>query len=164
MFTVCAIALCMTEPGPDIVDLTALALCPGWFARDVAKLEELAELGMAHARPVTLELNMHAERDEAWWWPVGAGACFGLALLCRIDSAALAATVALAGWITLGYRLRIITLGLVGAAPLLAEFGAYNWLVTGSPMLPPTMYGCRVRRYMPKATIHRDRPIASPSN
>ena len=32
---------------------------------------------------------LSAERNSSPWWPIAAGACFGAALLCRLDSAAL---------------------------------------------------------------------------
>jgi hypothetical protein len=80
------------------------------------------------------------ERHEAWWWPAATGACFGLALLCRIDTAALVAVVALAGWIEQGWRLRTLLLGIAGAAPLLIAFATYNWTITGNPVLVPTAW------------------------
>ncbi len=88
---------------------------------------------------------LRAERDASWRWPLAAGACFGLALLCRIDSAALAGTAALAAWIEQGCRRRTLLLGIAGAAPLIAIFAGYNWLVTGNPLLPPTAWAGEIR-------------------
>ena len=83
---------------------------------------------------------LHAERDTSWWWPASAGACFGFALLCRIDSAALAGATVFAGWIEQRCRRRTLILGIGGAAPLAVVFAGYNWLVTGNPLLPPTAW------------------------
>jgi hypothetical protein len=83
---------------------------------------------------------LRAERNPLPWWPIAAGACFGAALLCRLDSAALAGTAILAGWIEQGCKRRTFLLGFVGAAPLLALFCIYNTLVTGSPLLIPTAW------------------------
>jgi len=87
---------------------------------------------------------LRAERDDAWWWPAGAGICFGLALLCRLDSAMLAGVAALAGWIEQGYRRRTLLLGIAGALPPLMAFAAYNALITGSPFMVPTAWAGNV--------------------
>lgn len=81
-----------------------------------------------------------SERDTAWRWPVATGACFGAALLFRVDSAALVGTAALAGWIEQGCRPRTLTLGIIGALPLLIVFAIYNALITGNPLLVPTAW------------------------
>ncbi len=83
---------------------------------------------------------LYAERDGSWRWPVAAGACFGFALLCRIDSAALAGTATLTSWIGQGCRRRTLLLGIAGAAPLIILFATYNWLVTGNPLELPTAW------------------------
>ncbi len=88
---------------------------------------------------------LYAERDGSWRWPVAAGACVGLALLCRIDSAALAGVAAFAAWIEQGCRRRTLLLGIAGVAPLIIVFAAYNWLVTGNPLLPPTAWAGQIR-------------------
>jgi Dolichyl-phosphate-mannose-protein mannosyltransferase len=87
---------------------------------------------------------LQSERDASWRWPVATGACFGAALLCRMDSAALVATAALAGWIEQGCRRRTLLLGILGAVPLLIVFGTYNELVTGNPLLVPTAWAGNV--------------------
>ena len=51
-----------SSPAQDIAAPPPPALAPGWSGRAVALLQELAELSMAHARAVTLELADHAER------------------------------------------------------------------------------------------------------
>lgn len=83
---------------------------------------------------------LRAERNSSAWWPIATGACFGAALLCRVDSAALAGTAMLAAWIEQGCKRRTFLLGLAGAAPLLALFFIYNTLVTGSPLVVPTAW------------------------
>jgi hypothetical protein len=88
---------------------------------------------------------LRAQRDTSWRWPFAAGACFGFALLCRIDSAALAGVTVFAGWIEQRCRRRTLILGILGAAPLAIVFAAYNWLVTGSPLLPPTAWAGEIR-------------------
>ena len=83
---------------------------------------------------------LRAERDTSWRWPVLAGVCFGFALLCRIDSAALVGATVFAGLIEQRCPHRTLILGVIGAAPLTIVFAAYNWLVTGNPLLPPTVW------------------------
>jgi hypothetical protein len=83
---------------------------------------------------------LRAQRVPSPWWPVAAGACFGAALLCRVDSAALVGIATLAAWIEQGCKRRTLLLGLTGAAPLLALFCIYNARVTGNPLLVPTAW------------------------
>jgi len=83
---------------------------------------------------------LRAGRSEAWWWPAGAGACVGLALLCRVDSGLLVAIAALAAWIEQGWRRRTLLLGIAGAAPPVLAFLLYNTIVTGNPMILPTVW------------------------
>lgn len=93
----------------------------------------------------TIVCLLRAEQDASWRWPFAAGACCGFALLCRIDSAALAGVAALAAWIEQGCRRRMLLLGIAGIAPLVAIFIGYNWLVTGNPLLPPTAWAGEIR-------------------
>ena len=44
-----------------------------------------------------------------------------------------------------GCRRRTLLLGIAGVAPLLIVFAAYNWLVTGNPLLPPTAWAGQIR-------------------
>ncbi len=83
---------------------------------------------------------LRAGRDDVWYWPVAAGAFVGFALLCRIDSGMLAATAAIAAWIEYGHRGRTLLLGLAGAAPPLVIFAGYNFIITGNPLLAPTIW------------------------
>ena len=87
---------------------------------------------------------LQSERDASWRWPAAAGACFGAALLCRVDSAALVGIAALAGWIEQGCRRRTLLFGIIGALPLLIAFGAYNELITGNALLVPTAWAGNV--------------------
>lgn len=87
---------------------------------------------------------LQSERDSSWRWPVTTGACFGAALLCRVDSAALVGVAMLAGWIEQGCRRRTLLLGILGTLPLLIVFGIYNELVTGNPLLVPTAWAGNV--------------------
>jgi hypothetical protein len=83
---------------------------------------------------------LQAGRSDSWWWPGATGAFFGLALLCRIDSAALVAVAAFAGWIEQGCRRRTLLIGIAGALPFVAIFAGYNWLITGNPLEVPTAW------------------------
>jgi hypothetical protein len=83
---------------------------------------------------------LRAEHDGSWRWPVATGVCFGLALLCRIDSAAMVGIAALAAWLEQGRRGRTLALGVIGAAPLILALLAYDWLVTGDPLELPTAW------------------------
>jgi hypothetical protein len=87
---------------------------------------------------------LQAERDVSWRWPVATGVCFGLALLCRIDSAAMVGAAAFAAWIEQGRRGRTLLLGIVGTAPLILVLLAYDWLVTGNPLEPPTAWAGQI--------------------
>lgn len=87
---------------------------------------------------------LYAERNDTWRWPAAAGACFGLALLCRIDSAALVAVTALVAWIEQGCRRRTLLLGVAGALPPLVLFAAYNTIITGDPLMVPTAWAGNV--------------------
>jgi len=93
----------------------------------------------------TILCMLNAQRSGWWGWPVAGGVCVGLALLCRIDSAALAGLAALAAWIEQGCRRRTLLLGFAGVAPLVAVAAIYNWLVTGSPIVPPTAWAGQIQ-------------------
>jgi hypothetical protein len=83
---------------------------------------------------------LQAERRSHWIWPAAAGACVGYALLCRIDSFALAGLAAFAAWIEQGCRRRTLLLGVAGMLPLVALYGGYDWAITGVPFEPPTIW------------------------
>jgi hypothetical protein len=87
---------------------------------------------------------LSAERDPSWRWPAATGALLGFALLCRIDSALLVAVAAFIAWIEQGCRRRTLLFGVAGAMPLLLVFAAYNWLITGNPLMVPTAWAGNV--------------------
>jgi hypothetical protein len=87
---------------------------------------------------------LRAERSDALWWPMAVGACFGLALLCRIDSAVLVGVAALAAWVEQGFPRRMLLFGIAGAVPPLLIFAGYNWSITGDPFLIPTAWAGNV--------------------
>jgi hypothetical protein len=83
---------------------------------------------------------LFAERRSHAIWPIAAGACVGFALLCRVDSGALAAVAAFSAWLQQRAKPRLLLLGLVGFLPLLLAYGAYDWAITGVPFEPPTVW------------------------
>ena len=94
----------------------------------------------ATAVMATILCILQSERHPHFVWPVAVGACAGYALVCRLDSGALAGIVAFAAWIEQGAKRRTLLLGLLGLLPLLAIFGAYDWAITGVPFELPTMW------------------------
>jgi hypothetical protein len=88
----------------------------------------------------TVHCLLRWEQGNADRWPILAGACAGLALLCRLDSFLLAALAAGAAWIEHKGRVRLLALGLIGFAPMAALFALYNFYITGSPILLPTIW------------------------
>ena len=88
---------------------------------------------------------LRAAHSSAWYWPVGAGLCVGLAMLCRLDSGALAAIGVAIAWFEQGCRRRSLLLGMAGALPPFAAFAAYNLAITGNPLLPPEIWAGYLR-------------------
>lgn len=79
-----------------------------------------------------------AERHSGSFWPVAAGGCVGMALLCRLDSGLLAGLGAMLGWMQQGGKPRTAVLGLAGGVPFLAALALYDWQITGHPFVLPT--------------------------
>src|SRR6185437_2248288 len=88
----------------------------------------------------TVVCMLRRQRSAAPLWPLLAGGCVGLAMLCRVDSGLLAVIASIAAWLEQGRDRRTFLFGLLGAAPPLAVLFGYNAVVSGNPLLLPTMW------------------------
>ena len=93
----------------------------------------------------TILCMLNAQRSGRWGWPVAGGVCVGLALLCRIDSTALAGLAALAAWIEQGCSPTHAAAWVRRCRPIGCRCGHLQLAGDREPLVPPTAWAGQIQ-------------------
>jgi hypothetical protein len=123
--------------GPIAIPMAAVTLLSPFFVLNAATVfnHVPATLGTM----IALWGAIRADRDARYGLVVGAAASFVASV--RLDVAAPLAVCLMARLFVLPRPVRFAALAFLAALPILMMVGAYNATVTGSPLVPPTVWG-----------------------
>lgn len=125
---------------PGIAVLTALACAASPFVvLNAATLFSHCASALLAIGAVAAQLPATAR--DSHWRNAATGACLGMLLVCRIDSFLVVGCAVACAWVGRPGRVPRLAALALGAAPFALAFAAYNLAVTGSPLVPPTVWG-----------------------